>query len=221
MMHAYDEQYLNDAMKNLGEAFDYAANDCNIRLDEFADMFVAGGIAEQFGSGVPKYVSGLSGTELVWEVLERSGLKRELPEAGIAYDFSPEYWCGWVMAYYQWYTGRSFKNILQHISMTEILKLYPTLHEAAEEKFVDTVNHMIQRSNPATKLQMLRKSIGYSQKTLAEKSGVTLRMIQQYEQRAKDINKATGINLIALARTLGCQVEDLLEQSVTEVEEER
>lgn len=219
MMHAYNEQYLSDAMRNLGEAFDYASNDCKMKLDDFADVFIAGGIAEQFGSGVPKYVSGLSGTELVWEVLEHSGLKRELPEASVAYDFSPEYWCGWVLAYYQWYTGRSFKNIRQHISMTEILKLYPTLHEAAEDKFVDTVNRMIKRSNPATKLQMLRKSIGYSQKILAEKSGVTLRMIQQYEQRAKDINKATGINLIALARTLGCQVEDLLEQSVAEVEE--
>jgi len=220
MIHAYDKQYLDDAMRNLGEAFDYAANDCRINLDEFAEVFIAGGIAEQFGSGVPKYVSGLSGTELVWAVLERSGWKKELPEARVSYDFSPEYWCGWVLAYYQWYTGRSFKNIKQHISMAEILKLYPTLHEAAEEKFIDTVNRMIRRSNPVTKLQRLRKSIGYSQKTLAEKSGVTLRMIQQYEQRAKDINKATGINLIALARTLGCQVEDLLEQSVDEIEEE-
>ena len=220
MMHAYDEQYLPDAMRNLGEAFDYATNDCKMGLDEFADMFVAGGIAERFGSGVPKYVSGLSGTELVWEVIERSGLERVLPEAGVAYDFSPEYWCGWVLAYYQWYTGRSFKNILQHLSMEEIVKLYPTLHEAAEEKFVDTVNRMIRRKDPATRLQTLRKSAGYSQKTLAEKSGVALRMVQQYEQRAKDINKATGINLVALARTLGCQVEDLLEPSVAEIEEE-
>lgn len=30
-------------------------------------------------------------------------------------------------------------------------------------------------------------------------------------QRTKDINKATGDNLISLARTLGCGVEDLLE----------
>lgn len=219
MMRAYDEQYLNDAMRNLGEAFDYAVNDCKMKPEEFADVFIAGGIAEQFGSGVPKYVSGLSGTELVWEVLNRSGLKRELPEAEAAYDFSPEYWSGWVLAYYQWYTGRSFKNIKQIISMEEILKLYPTLHEAAEEKFVDTVNRRIRRSNPITKLQLLRKTIGYSQKTLAEKSGVTLRMIQQYEQRAKDINKATGTNLVALAKTLGCQVEDLLEYSVAEIEE--
>ncbi len=36
-------------------------------------------------------------------------------------------------------------------------------------------------------------------------------MIQQYEQRAKDINKACAGNLFALARVLGCKAEDLLE----------
>ena len=53
---------------------------------------------------------------------------------------------------------------------------------------------------------------------LAEKSGVSLRMIQQYEQRAKDINRASGTNLFALARTLGCNMEDLMEFDVNEVE---
>ena len=218
MNHAYDKQYLDDAMRNLGEAFDYAVNHCRIEIDDFLDLFIAGGIADQFGLGVAKYVSGMSGIELVWEVMERSGWERELPEPVAAYDCSPEYWCGWILAYYQWYAGTSFRNIRAYISMREIWKLYPTLHEAAEDKFVDTMNRRIRRKHLPTKLQALRKSIGYSQKTLAEKSGVTLRMIQQYEQRAKDINKAAGVNLIALARTLGCQVEDLLEQSLEEVE---
>lgn len=214
MMHAYDRKYLDDAMKNLGEAFDYAVNTCSMEADEFAEMFIAGGLAEQFGSGVPKYVSGMSGTELVWEIVERSGKIINFPEAVTTYDYSPEYWCGWILAYYQWYTGRSFKNIKQHIDVSEILKLYPTLHEAAEEKFVDTINNIIHRKNSPTQLQLLRKTIGYSQKQLAEKSGVSLRMIQQYEQRAKDINKATGTNLLALAQTLGCRVEDLMEVEI-------
>lgn len=218
MTRAYNEQYLDEAMRNLGEAFDYAAHGCNMELDDFLNLFIAGGFARQFGRGVPKYIAGRSGTELVWEVIESSGQTRELPEPKTEYDYSPEYWCGWILAYYQWYTGRSFKNIKQLISMNEILKLYPTLHEASEEKFVDTVNCMIRRKNPTTQLQMLRRMMGYSQKVLAEKSGVTLRMIQQYEQRAKDINKASGANLLALAQTLGCRVEDLMEHDVGEVE---
>lgn len=211
MMHAYDKIYLDDAMKNLGEAFDYAVNICNMTADEFIDIFIAEGVAEQFGRGVPKCVSGMSGTELVCDTVERSGKRMDFPEAAVAYDYSPEYWCGWILAYYQWYTGRSFSDIKRHVSMSEIIKLYPTLHEAAEEKFADTLDKIIWRKGKPVKLQALRKSVGYSQKKLAEKSGVSLRMIQQYEQRAKDINKATGTNLLALSQTLGCRIEDLME----------
>ena len=54
-----------------------------------------------------------------------------------------------------------------------------------------------------TPLQAVRKAIGISQKELAEKSRVTFRMIQQYEQRAKDINKATASSLFALVGVHG------------------
>lgn len=72
MMYAYDEIYLNDAMRNLGKAFDYSATVLNIPMDDSLDMFIISGITEQFASGVPKFVFGLSGTELVWEVLNRA-----------------------------------------------------------------------------------------------------------------------------------------------------
>lgn len=211
MMYAYDEMYLNDAMKNLGEAFDYSTTVLNIPMDNFLDMFIISGIAEQFACGMPKFVSGISGTELVWEVLNRIGKKSNFPEPQTEYDYSPEYWCGWILAFYQWNTGKSFKEIKKYLPMSEIYKLYPTLHEASEEKFVDVANSILERKNLPTKLQTIRKAIGLSQKELSEKSGVTLRMIQQYEQRAKDINKATAINLFALAQALGCKAEDLLE----------
>lgn len=35
MIHAYDEQYLDDAMKCLGEAMDYAVNGCGLDMDAF------------------------------------------------------------------------------------------------------------------------------------------------------------------------------------------
>lgn len=147
MTYAYDIKYLDDAMKNLGEAFDYAANDCGISMDYFADMFTSSGIARQFGLGVPKYVAGMSGVELVWEVIGSLNSDVGLPEPKMVYDLSPEYWCGWILAYYQWKTGKNFEEIKYHISMTEILKLYPTLHEASEEKFVYAVNRMIEAVN--------------------------------------------------------------------------
>ena len=219
MIHAYDNQYLDDAMKCLGEAMDYVANCCKIRMDSFLELFIGTGYAEQFALGVPKYVSGVSGTELVLNVLTKSGIDIDFPEAQIDYDYSPEYWCGWILAYYQWYTGRSFKEIQKHISMQEIEKLYSTLHEASENKFVDTVNRMIRKKNPPTRLQAQRKICGYSQRELAEKVGVNLRTLQQYEIRAKDINKAAGATLLALAKVLGCRVEDLLEYDNSEIED--
>ena len=211
MIRAYDEQYLSDAMHCLAEAMDYAVHGCSMTMDAFLDLFIASGIAEQFGVGVPKYVSGISGTELVMAVLDKAGIDRTFPAPQIDYDCSPEYWCGWILAYYQWYTGRSFKEIQKHITMQEIEKLYPTLHEANEQKFVDNVEHMIRRKNPPSRLQAQRKISGYSQRELAEKAGVNLRTLQQYELRAKDINKAAGATLLALARVLGCRVEDILE----------
>ena len=211
MLHAYDETYLDDAMRNLGEAVDYAVSNCGMTADGFMDLFVTGGIAEQFGAGVPKYVSGMSGTELVLETVAESGLECNFPEPEPEYACSSEYWSGWILAYYQWYTGMSFKKIRQCISMTEILRLYPTLHEAPEEKAIEVFDIMMRRNDTATQLRTLRRLLGYSQRMLAEKSGVSLRMIQQYEQGAKDINKASGESLVALSRALGCRMEDLLE----------
>ena len=220
MTRAYDERYLDDGMNNLGEAVDYAVNACGMEMDTFFKLFVSTGYADQFGAGTPKIIAGLSGTELVWEVVKKAGEVYSLPEPQTVYDCSAQYWCGWSLAYYQWFTGRPFRDILQNISAAELEKLYPTLHEASEEKFVDTVNSIIRRKNLPTRLQTLRKQYGYSQRGLAERSGVSLRMIQQYELRAKDINKAAGGTLLALSKALGCRMEDLFEYDASEITDE-
>lgn len=59
-------------------------------------------------------------------------------------------------------------------------------------------------------LKAFRERSGLSQSGLAKKAGVSIRMIQFYEQGVKDINKAQGITLYKLARTLGCKMEDIL-----------
>lgn len=211
MIHAYNECYLDDAMRNLGEAMDYAVNRCQLSMSEFMQMFIASGYAKLFEKGTPKYVSGLSGTELVCDILIRVESKTDFPAIQIEYSCSKEYWCGWILAYYQWYSGKSFKDILGSLPMEQIERMYPTMHEASEQRFVDAVENMNERKMSVTKLQTLRRLNGYSQRLLAEKSGVHLRNVQQYEQRAKDINKAAVSTLVALAKTLNCQIEDLLE----------
>ena len=61
------------------------------------------------------------------------------------------------------------------------------------------------------RLRRQRLAAALSQSELAARSGVNIRNIQQYEQRAKDINRAAAISLQSLARALGCRIEELLE----------
>lgn len=211
MKPAYNEMYLDDAMENMGEMVDYAVNICHMDIEEFWKMFLASGLAEEFGRGSPRAVSGMSGTEMTYFVFDKSGKSDMEFPIQIDYTRSCEYWSGWILAYYQWMSGKSFKDIYKGLSMSEIQRLYPTLHEASEEKFIEVANRIIEENTKSTKLQMLRKNSGYSQAELAERSGVNKRMIQQYEIGAKDINKAAGDKLLALARVLGCEIEELLE----------
>lgn len=203
--------------KEVREALDYAVYSCRLKADDFMKMFLVSDLAGQFEKGVPNVVSGISGTELVWAVLRQAGYgEGTFPAPRIEYDCSVEYWCGWMLAYYQWDTGRSFRDILQMVSLEEMSRLYPALHEAPEEKFVDVMNGRVRGRNRPTKLQTFRKNMGYSQRNLSERTGVNLRTLQQYERRSKNINKASAQTLSVLSRTLGCRMEDLLEADLRE-----
>lgn len=58
---------------------------------------------------------------------------------------------------------------------------------------------------------------GFSTKKIARTSCVSLRMIQMYEQKQNDLNKAQGITLRSLSRTLGCTMEDYLDKNTVKV----
>ena len=95
--------------------------------------------------------------------------------------------------------------------MNEVLRLYPTLHEADETKFFDVAERFFKKNNRQTNLQRIRKAMSLSQSQLAQKADVNLRSIQMYEQRRNDINKAQVDVLYRLSRVLGCEIEDLME----------
>ena len=61
-------------------------------------------------------------------------------------------------------------------------------------------------------LKRIREGLGLSQNKLADKSGVNVRMIQHYEQGVKDINKAQVGTVYKLAKTLGVNMEDIIEK---------
>lgn len=210
-MNAYDKIYLEDAMNNMADMFDYVSNDCHMDKDGFFALFISTGVADAFGRGTPRIVSGMSGAELAQEVFLKSGYPMQAPEPVARISRSPDYWCGWILAFYQWSTGLTFEQISKQITLAEIETLYPTLHEAPEEKFLDVMLKRVQNRKEPTYLQTIRKTARLTQQELSQKAGVSLRSIQLYEQREKDINKAQARTVDKLARTLGCRVEDLLE----------
>ncbi len=211
MIHAYNEDYLDDAMRNLGEAFDYARECQQLELDDFMSLFITTGLAGQFGNGVPQFVSGISGTELVLETLRKSGIAAKPAARQVCYDLSSAYWCGWILAFVQWRSGRQFRELHSLISILELEDLYPALHEAGEDRAADAIDKILAARKTVTNLQRMRKNCRMTQKTLSEKSGVNLRTLQQYELGAKNINHAAGETLFALSKTLGCRMDELLE----------
>ena len=211
MINAYSEHYLDSAMDNLGEAFDYAISCCKIDADLFLSIFISSGFAARFEVCEPKIVAGMSGTELAIEVLFEGGFQQDFPPVKTSYSYSREYWCGWILAYCQWKTARPFANIRRYISMHDILTLYGTLHEASEDRFMDVFYDCVCESRFPTRLQEQRKIAGLTQRELSEQTGINLRTLQQYENCSKDINRAAAETLFALSRVLGIHMEDLLE----------
>lgn len=217
MIRAYNKLYLDDAQRNLAGMFDYAIRGLNYEPDQYFSFFINSGIAEHFQDGNPKYVSGLSGIELAQKVLQRTNQSFSLVQLDTSFD-GPEYWLGWVMSFYQWYTGLRFSDFQEYgLVPSEILKRY-ILHEADIYKFVEIANSIIisNKANSPTRLKKIRQSRHLTQKELAEQSGVSLRMIQLYEQRQNDINKAAGNVINKLAWVLKCNFYEIIEIDLEE-----
>ena len=216
MTHAYSELYLDDAMKNLGDMMEYAVCDLEYDPDTFFGWFISSGIASKFEKGNPKYVAGMSGTELAEAVLTATNVVFEQKLPSDYEEKGREYWGGWILAYYQWLTNRRFEDIVKcGLSMSSIFSMY-ILHEADESKFVDAANEIIDRNtkDKKSRLHDVRRARGFTQKQLSEASGVALRMIQLYEQKQNDISKAQVTVVLNLAKALGCDIEDLIDKEV-------
>lgn len=211
MIHAFLEIYLNKAQSTLGDVFDYAINDCHIEGSDFVNLFIVSSQSKRLEKGDPAILLGKSGIEIAIDVVhETTGrwLDQEPQENFLR---SKEYWIGWILAYYQWYTARSFGDLFKALPYPDLEKMYYTLHEADVTKFVDLANQKWKDYFKDPKLKQIRLACGYTQAKLAKLSGVSLRSIQMYEQRNKEINKASAESLFRLSRVLGCSMEDLLE----------
>ncbi len=187
-IHAYQETYLSKAQSVLGDAFDYAINTCGIRGEDFIKFFTVSSVSKRMENGEPALLAGKSGIEIAADVLlETTGKQLEsVPE--VHFGRSREYWIGWAVCYFQWFSARSFGDIFKVLSFDDLQNMYYTLHEADITKFIDIADEKIREYFKDTNLKRIRTSYGCTQAELAKRSGVSLRSIQMYEQRNKDIN---------------------------------
>ena len=212
MTRAYNESYLSDAKDRLSQFFDYLINDCGMKADWVASIFLSSGYAEQFERGNPAILAGMSGIELARAVVEATYKKKKLPEPRYSEGLSPDYWAGWALAEYQWHSGKRFKDIFEHVKLSEIIPMYSVYHEMDISKFIETMDKKCATALPECRLKKMRESRGLSQSELAKISGVSLRSIQMYEQRVNDIDKAQAQTIYKLSRVIGCSMENLIKK---------
>lgn len=212
MIHAYDKNYLSLAQKNLACMIDYMVNELNVPLNTAWQYFLMSEMSVRFERGDCSVVAGISGIELACNVLKQANVSVSQENNRLTYERSTEYWTGWAIAYYQWDTGLRFNEINHAVSIDEVCMMYNPYHEMDIRQFADKMNELYRLRKPETNLKRYRTLSGFSQSMLAERVGVPVRTIQQYEQRKKEINKAHAETLLRLAKVLNCNMEDLIEK---------
>lgn len=211
MIHAFDKIYLDDAVSEMACMLDYGINRLGIPVRAFYDMFLESDISQFMSEGNPTYVGGKSGVELCFDVLEQHDIHPDYVEQSISLSRSREYWTGWAIAHYQWYSGMSYSTIDNEVPIEDIRNMYEVYHEMDITRFYESMEKERQVRRLETYLKLYREKCGYSQRELAELSKVPLRTIQQYEQRQKNINHARAEYVINLSAVLGCQPRELME----------
>lgn len=139
-MRAYIEPYLKDVMRNMGVMAHFCINEYGLSPKEFSVLFANSHVAEQISIGNPRFLTGMSGKEMADMLMESSvGLDTRLSNSS-TYQVTPEYWAGWVMAYYQWYSAKSFSQMYADGQTYEkILMMYHPMHEADLAKVVEAI----------------------------------------------------------------------------------
>jgi hypothetical protein len=151
-MRAYQEIYLSKTQSALGDAFDYAINACHIPGADFIKLFAASSVSKRMENGEPAFLAGKSGIEIVADLmLETTGREPDaVPEDH--FGRSREYWIGWAVCYYQWFSARSYSDIFKVLTFEDLETMYYTLHEADITKFVDIVDEKIREHFKDTNL---------------------------------------------------------------------
>ena len=205
-IQSYKDSYVSYVAENVGTMFEHAV-DSGLNYYIFWNKFINSNVAKQIEKGNPKYLV-CSSMDYFKEISLNIKIKQKMDINKDKY-----FWAGWILAQLQHKTEHSFYKINEYLNIDEVLKLYSTLHEADVKKFFYVAMDYFNKKEKVVNLKKIRLASGLTQKDLAKRAEVELRSIQMYEQRRNDINKAQADTLHKLARVLGCNIEDLLEDN--------
>ena len=210
MIHAYDRSYLNRFSRALGFMFQQAIIEEGMESEIFVHRFLTSIIPHEIETGNPKYLAGMSGTEMYYEIMIEHGylLASDINNQSVVSGYSDVFWAGWILAQYQWYSQKRFKDILSVVSFSKLIQMYYPLHEADPSKAIAELDIIMNQQDSKLKTQRVLR--GITQEELASKSGVSINTIRSYEQKTKDIMKAKVEIVLDLAKVLKCSIYDIL-----------
>lgn len=208
MTCAYNSIYLGRIAHAVGNMLHNAIVEFCMDGPDFLDRFIRSGVAGEIESGNLKYVARKNALALFLEVMEKTTdyhYNATLKESSIR---CPVYWIGWILTHYQWYSGRTFKSILDTISYEELLELYGPLHNFGLQRGYEALDAYFAVSE--SRLKMIRRRCRLTQQALANEAGVSLNTVRAYERKGRDLSKAQPDIVAQLAKALHCEVAELL-----------
>lgn len=217
MAHAYNKNILPVVQNQMGGMFDFAAYGLGYGLGDFYRIFLDSKYCRRMENADSATVMGKSGVELCYDISEHEYIPAKEMDIYTLHAIngrSREYWTGWALAYYQWFTSLPYAEINEVKSVDDIASMYDIYHEMDISHFVERINEVYKMKNPESRLKKMRKNAGLSQRALSELTEIPLKTIQQYEQRRKNINNASVDYLISLSRALNCNIELLVEKVI-------
>ena len=183
---AYDKKELPQVISTLGKAFEFAEKCLPEGAAGFYRRFANSSVAATCtGPDAHPEIGGSAIGRLRWEAE--------------------------LLCRYQWETGLPFPAVFRTLSPERLRALHADYAELPPAEVVQRISVPETHESTTTSLARIRRERGLSQAGLAKASGVTLRSIQQYEQRKKDISHAQARSVLALAQALSCTMEELLE----------
>ena len=209
MRIAYQKSKLNETEYLLGDYFNIAINGYYQSPKKAYKRLLVSKYGNLISKGNSAIISGKTGHELFYDITLETTKTYEIKKNLLLSSNTKEFWAGWILAYLQWATARSFDNIYEILPFERIIKMYYPYHEMDERRFVDDVTNKF--FNEKTNLKRIRKRNKLTQKELALKSNVSIRTIQMLEQKQNDVNQTEAINLFNISKILNCKMEDLLD----------